>query len=221
MNKKGVLLILFLLIVSSVIGADYRNFYGIGWRGSACDNIDYAKSMGYDFVMYQNGMEKCSNNKNLGFFFEAPDTFGYPDNVQKIYLTRVYSGSQITSYSDFFLWKSNDVFPYNLATGWFSTTSIFKPLPDFQRQEIIDMVINSVLAEIPRRENKANNFYFAGYSWDVATLNGDLWSNMQSIGGKQVTIKNWTGTDSGVLHPGKTFQYSAYKDGLAAFRKKL
>ena len=36
---------------------DYRNFYGICWRGDPQDNIDYARQMGYTHVLYQWGME--------------------------------------------------------------------------------------------------------------------------------------------------------------------
>ena len=34
---------------------DYRDFYGIAWRGDVESNLRFAKQMGYDFVMYQRG----------------------------------------------------------------------------------------------------------------------------------------------------------------------
>ena len=38
---------------------DYRNFFGISWRGNAQDNVDYARQMGYTSLFYMPGMEKC------------------------------------------------------------------------------------------------------------------------------------------------------------------
>lgn len=221
-NYKSILLaILFCLVATSAAAADFRNFYGINWRGSACDNIAYAKSMGYDYVNYQPGMEDCPNNNNIGFFMETPETKVYPNNNVKIDTWISYPASDKEKYNDFLLWKSTGPFPSNIATGWFDSSHKFQTLPDFQRQEIIDKVVNDVLAKIPNMENKENNFYFAGFSWDVPSLSGDLWSGLKSSGGKQVTIKYWTGTDSGAHHPGKTYKYSSYKEGQAAYRKQL
>ncbi len=220
-NKQIVLLMLVSLVMPFSQGADYRNFYGISWRGSACENIDYAKSMGYDYVNYQYGMEDCANNSNIGFFLETPETKVYPNNIMKIDTLLSYLIGDRDEYNDFFLWKSSSSFPYNLATGWFDNSHKFKPLPDFQRQEIIDRVVDDVMDKIPDMENDGRNFYFAGFSWDVPSLNGDLWSAPKDSGGRQVKISYWTGTESGIRHPGKSYQYSKYSDGQAAFRKKL
>ena len=53
---------------------DYRNFYGICWRGSPQDNIDYARQMGYTHVVYQWGMENCKNIDGLKYFLETPES---------------------------------------------------------------------------------------------------------------------------------------------------
>ena len=37
---------------------DYRNFYGISWRGTPHENLAYARQMKYDYGFYQYGMEK-------------------------------------------------------------------------------------------------------------------------------------------------------------------
>ena len=60
---------------------DYRNFYGICWRGSAQDNIDYARQMGYTSMIYQDGMEWRKNLDGLKFYLESPEYMTYPRSI--------------------------------------------------------------------------------------------------------------------------------------------
>jgi hypothetical protein len=49
------------------------NFYGICWNGKVEDNLKFARQMGYEYVMYQKGMENSSLAENLHFYLESPD----------------------------------------------------------------------------------------------------------------------------------------------------
>jgi hypothetical protein len=199
---------------------DFRNLYGISWRGTACENINYAKSMGYDYVSYQEGMQNCPNNNDLKFYILDPDmSWSLP--VYEICPSKTYTSTQIQTYNDYFLWKSKDTFPTNLATGWFFGDGCFRPLPDFQQQKIIDDDIQRTISKLANRENKANNFLFGGWAWDVPSLEGDIWNGIQSNGGYQIDIDDWTGNCSGIKHPGATYEYSCYTDARAEYFKKL
>lgn len=60
---------------------DYRNFFGISWRGNAQDNVDYARQMGYTSLFYMPGMEKCKNVEGLKFYLESPEYATYQRSV--------------------------------------------------------------------------------------------------------------------------------------------
>ena len=216
-----------ILSVHSVSAADYRNAYMVMWDGTACDNLAYAKSMGYDYVGYQKGMEDCMNDINMYFYLESPDQ-DLQIRGDFIYFDRSYTAEEKKTYNDLLLWKSTDTFPYNLATGWFFDNSFFRPLADFQQQRVIDIMVDRALTSVKNAENPSKNFLFGGWSWDVPGLEGDLWNGVQGLPlqnrtgtGGGVNISYWTGTCSGISHPGLTKDYACYRDGKAAFYKKL
>jgi hypothetical protein len=225
-SGKGILrvvFVLFTLILSFnlVSAADYRNAYMVVWGGSnACDNLAYAKSMGYDYVGYQAGMENCMSKIDMYFYIESPDQDLQIKN-NYIYPSGSYTAQEKATYNDLLLWKSSASFPNNLATGWFRDDGSFMPLADFQQQKVIDYVVSESLSSVKNIEDKSKNFLFGGWAWDVPSLKGDLWSSVQSGGGKQVDVSYWTGSCSGIQHPGLTQDYSCYADGKAAFYKKL
>ncbi|MGV8162105.1 MAG: hypothetical protein ACP5N2_02085 [Candidatus Nanoarchaeia archaeon] len=218
-----------LIAASSIFvsAADYRNAYVIIWDGDACDNLRYAKNMGYDYVGYQYGMEDCMDNINMYFYLESPDQ-NLKIRGDFIYFNREYNQEEKKEYNDLLLWKSNASFPNNIATGWFFSENFFRPLADFQQQRVIDLMVNRSLLKIKQIEDTNKNFRFGGWSWDVPSLKGDLWSGVQGREllnrtgtGKQVDISYWTGTCSGVKHSGLSQDYACYTDGKAAFYKKL
>ena len=207
-----------------VAGSDFRNVFGASWRDYAepCDIVDYAKQMGYDYVMYRDGIEKCEDAKDLYFYISSPDSFG-----EFIDITKYYSQAKKEYYNRVLVWKSTQSFPYNLATGWWNTPSSFRGIYDFQQQSIIDERIEYQINRIKGLENKENNFLFGGFAWDVPHLHGDMWTGRQKSNayptatGRQTSLTAWTGSNSGLLHEGITHEYDDYIESVAEFRKQL
>jgi hypothetical protein len=111
---------------------DYRNFYGIVWRGTAHENLQYAKQMRYDYVFYQKDMEKDSLSNGLYFYLESPEYLLYNRAVNT---TKKYKNEDIQFYSKYCVLKDDSlVFPKNLATGWFFNDSTFSAELDFQKK---------------------------------------------------------------------------------------
>lgn len=256
-NKKSPLYILLAIIVivilikaqyggrqdlPSTIGqSDPRNFYGISWRGTACDNLAYAKAMGYDAVLYQNGMNNCpsSDKANMSFYINQPEdvyggTFSGTINVEG-----KYTQSQINRINQVMTWKGNGTdlpFPYNLATGWWFTNITFRALVDYQQQKIIDDTVAYSINRVGTFEDTSINWRFAGWAWDVPDLKGDWWTERQagytgtswmcgnrSCAGKIVTLAYWNSDhiESGAIHGNITHEYATYPDGRAAMMVKL
>jgi hypothetical protein len=220
---------------------DFRNFYGIAWRGTACDNLAYAKAMGYDYVMYMDGMKSCpaSDKANMSFYINQPeDVFGSAYYIDRIDVTKTYTQAQKDSFNSGFVWKGNSTnqpFPYNLATGWWFTNISFRPLVDYQQQKMIDAVANYSVNRVKSLEDLSVNFRFGGYAWDVPDLEGDWWTERQAgytgtswtcgsrpCAGNGVTLGAWNnGVDSGAIHSGITHEYATYSNGRAAMMVKL
>jgi hypothetical protein len=154
------------------IEKDPRNFYGICWRGNSSENIKYAKSMGYDFVFYQGGMEDDINSKGLGFYLETPEYMIYP---RKVDVNKEYSEEEKAFYERYCaLGDSNKKFPYSLASGWFFNENHFSAQLDFSKDFVIDWAIEEILKKIKEIEKKNPNFKFSGLAWDVPQLTGDF-----------------------------------------------
>lgn len=202
---------------------DYRNFYGIVWTGSAEENLAYAKQMEYDYVFYRAGMRTNANANNLKFYIESPEYLCYLNRIDR---KKTYTQEEIDSLSHFIALKDASApFPDNLATGWFFSDDTYTILPDLQQQRVIDILVTKILNMAARYENKENAFNFGGFAWDVPQLTGDFWDRVQTEDGKttgrQITLKHWTGSDSGDKHPDVTHEYATYSDARAAFYKTL
>ena len=217
-----VFLLCVLLLSSKLAGADnaYQNFYGIAWRGKAADNLRFARQMGYDYVFYQKGMKNSPLAAGLKFYIEGPEYHVYPA-PRTFDLKKIYSPQQRKIYEKYFAWKSTEPFPHNLANGWFSTPTTFSVQFDFQQQAVIDEIVQRIIDYAKGLENKKIGFTFGGCAWDVATLNGDFWADIQKNKGRRITLAHWTGRDSSVLHPAITHQDATYRDGEAAYYKQL
>lgn len=234
--KLAVSLCLFLILSENLLAADpslphasppkdYRDFYGIAWRGDVESNLRFAKQMGYDFVLYQRGMETNPLAADLGFYLDGPEYQVYPV-PRNFDPTKTYTARERKLYEKYFVKKDNQPFPTNLATGWFFTPKVFSVEPDYQDQEVIDYFIDHIVHRVKTLERKDRRFLFAGYAWDVPNLTGDFWDKQQAHGGKggggrQVTVAHWTGTDSAYKPSGTTFRYATVSDGHAAFYRQL
>lgn len=194
---------------------DYKFFYGISWKGSACDNVKYAKNMGYHYLMLQPGMKDCLDAKDMYFYVESPDypSLGFSRNIDLV--SDSHTASQISQLEQYFAVKSAGAYPGNMASGWFFSTSLFRPVADFQHESVIDRTVTDVLSYASSQESLANNFRFGGFAWDVPQLTGDFWA-----GGNQVDLSYWTGSDSG-YPKSAPYDYSTYSDGKAAYYKQL
>ena len=204
--------------------SDYRNFYGIVWVGNNNDNLTYAKQMGYDYIFYNYDMEKHPLSDSLKFYIESPQYVCYPRMIDR---TRKYTQKEQDYISRFAALKDASLpFPENLARGWFERADKFSVEPDFQQQQVIDMLVDSILTRVASLERKDKGFEFGGFAWDVPQLTGDFWdtiqvrSNQLSLG-QQVTLEYWTGYEGGSKHPNVTHEYKTHSDGRAAFYKTL
>jgi len=214
-----------ILIVHGPTPGEWRNYFGIHWTGDPCQNLDYAKAMGYDYIMYMSNMEKCPNIDNMYFYLESPET-STPIAEKYWYLDydRTYTEAEINTINNYFVWRYNATFPNNIATGWFfSFGNVFRPLPDIQREDILNESIYYALKRIKKIEKPARNFLFAGYSWDVPDFKGDWWTaNQKNDNGKIVKLSYWTnGTESAYAHDGIIYDYATYPEAAAELRKRL
>jgi hypothetical protein len=197
---------------------DYRNFYGISWRGTPHDNLLYAKEMKYEYVFYQKNMELDTLSNGLYFYLESPDYLAYNRTIQA---KKVYTAQQKTFYETFAALKNNTKpFPYNIANGWFFNDTTFSALPDFQQQAVINYVIDSSVNYAKAIEARNPRFHFGGLAWDVPQPSGDFWDTIQPPG-SQRTLAYWTGSDAGVIAPTVTHNFSTYSEGHIQFYQQL
>ena len=156
---------------------DYRNFYGICWRGSPQDNIDYARQMGYTHVVYQWGMENCKNIDGLKYFLETPESGTANRTVD---IRKKYTPEEIREFETTLALKdATKPFPQNIATGWFGPPYRLSGILDFQQKRIIERTIDRIMERIDRMAAKAPGFKFAGIAWDVPQAEGDFWSERE------------------------------------------
>ena len=201
---------------------DYRNFFGICWRGPAQDNIDYARQMGYAYVFYQWGMEDCKGLDGLKFYLQSPEYMTYPCGIN---INKKYTPEEIKEIETVCALKdASKPFPQNIATGWFSPPNRFTAVLDFQQKKVINRTVDRIFKRIERIEKRAKNFKFAGIAWDVPQAEGDFWSERKGApmnNGRQVTIKYWTGTDSASKHPDVVHDFPTHKLGHYEFYRTL
>jgi hypothetical protein len=220
-NRLGYFIILMALVCFTgpqpVRTPDFRNFYGITWRGLPHDNLAYAKQMGYEYVFYQPGMEKDPLSNGLWFFIESPEYRLYNYNI---YTKKKYSSSETQFYNNYCATiDTTSIFPKNLANGWFSSDTTFTAQLNFQSQKVISWSIDMTLRRVDSIQKINPNFKFGGYAWDVPQPSGDFWS--KPVNGSQVTLKYWTGGDYVVTKKSNTLDFITYSEGRLAFYKQL
>lgn len=199
---------------------DYRNFYGIVWRGTARDNARYAKQMGYGYVANQSNMRTLPEAQGLKFYMINPELTAAPVST-KIDTTKTYSPQERAFYEQTLTWKNESAqFPNNIASGWWFDDQNFLIVYDFQQQAIIESVVELIITRAKNLENPANSYTFAGMMWDVQDLKGDFWTGHGDAGGKFVDLSFWTGEDS-CASSNHQHDYANYSDGKAAFYKRL
>ena len=199
-------------------GPEFRNFYGIAWRGTPHENLSYARQMKYDYVFYQKGMEKDSLSKGLHFYLETPEYSVYP---RKLDTRQAYAPAEITFFeTKCALMNSSKPFPNNIARGWFMNDHTFTPQLDLQQQLVISWAIDSILKNVAAIEAQNPDFHFGGFAWDVPQPAGDFWDTIQRPG-RQITLKHWTGGDFGIKDKGAVHNFPTYSDGRLAFYKQL
>ncbi len=199
---------------------DFRNFYGICWDGNYEDNLMYAKQMGYDYVMYQKGMEYSPLSDGFYFYLESPEnrTGIFPRELDK---TRVYTKEEINVYETFFTWRNQSQFPNNMARGWFFDDNSFSVQFDYQQKKVIDTLIQAILHQVKSIESENPEFKFGGFAWDVSLLSGDFWDTTYAASGTQISLEYWTGGDFGIPHEGIIHDYPTYSEGRKEFYKTI
>ena len=214
------------------ISADdgWKHWYGIGWRDMTdpSKGIKYAKQMGHDYIAIntnaKTGIYNNSNCSGMKFYIINPHKRWktvFSNYSAIIDLTKSYTEEEKAWYEQRMLWKSNDTFPNNLASGWFNNSINFEVPWDFQQQAVINEVVEKAI-ELFRSYENSQPFTFAGYIIDVPKLTGEFYRwDTSSKKGVKTTLTNWTGTDSGLIHGTITHAYAKYSDGLAAFYKRL
>ena len=199
---------------------DYRNYFGAGWQADSGEVISFAKRMGFSHVMAMGGMPKNRDSDGMYFYIETPEYGTYRRYVDP---SKKYTPEQIWEWETTCALKdASKPFPENLATGWFSTPTIFSVQLDFQQQKVIDRTIDKIIENVKRYQKQNPKFKFAGFSWDVPQPYGDFWDAEQATRkGRQITLSFWTGKDSGSKHPDVTHDYATYSEGYFEFFRQL
>jgi hypothetical protein len=196
---------------------DFRNFYGVSWRGTPHDNLAYARQMGYDYVFYQPGMEKDPLSNGLRFYLETPEYMVYN---RQVYTKKKFSTAEVSFYTNYCATvDTTSKFPNNLATGWFWNDTTFSAQLNFQSQKVISWSVERILRKADSIQSINPSFAFGGYAWDVPQPTGDFISRPPNA--KQVTLKYWTGGDYVVTNKSNVLKYSTYTEGCLAFYKEL
>lgn len=60
---------------------DYRNYYGSWAATSPKESLQFAKNMGYRYVLYMPGMENFRESDGLWFVFETPEYMTYSRTI--------------------------------------------------------------------------------------------------------------------------------------------
>jgi len=171
--------------------------------------------MGYDYVFYQDGMEKDPLSNNLYFIIESPQ---YDIYSRSIDLAEKYDVTDINFYNNYCTLKNSESFPSNIANGWFFSSITFSPELDFQQDKVIVWAVNKILAKVENIESANLKFHFGGYAWDVPGLEGDFWTE---FGGTPTNLAYWTGGDFGIIYGNNVHNYATHSDGTAEFYKAL
>ncbi|MFO0792852.1 MAG: LamG-like jellyroll fold domain-containing protein, partial [Candidatus Brocadiaceae bacterium] len=220
--------------------SDWRNWYGIVWRDTPENTIEYARQMGYDYIAarsyyvstYKNNPD-CAGLKyyiidphwDPYVYTDLPDVSSLGTDVQRgklVDATKSYTQDQKNWYNKRMVWKSNDPFPYNLAPSVFPELNPdrFTVVWDLQQQAVINELVDKIIRLFKSYENPNLPFTFMGYGLDVPRLNNEF-RYLTSTGAVRTTLVHWTKTDSGLLHDNITHEYSSFTEGMYAFYKQL
>ena len=200
---------------------DYRNYFGAGWQADAKEVISFAKRMGFSHVMSMGpAMARSPDADGMFFYIETPEYGTYRRYVDP---SKKYSPEQIREWETTCALKdASKPFPENLATGWFSTPTVFSVQLDFQQRKVIDRTIDKIIENVKKLQKINPKFKFAGFSWDVPQPFGDFWDAEQATQkGRQITLAHWTGKDSGSKHPDVVHDYATYSEGYFEFLRLL
>src|SRR3990167_5355960 len=216
---------------------NWKNWYGIAWKDTGTASAKYSKQMGYDYFAINvkdwitsfyasnsiyKGLKYFIINPHRGYKTVFSGNKGYIDTAQS------YTATQTAWYEQRMAWKSNDPFPYNMASGPLSSSTNFAAMWDFQQQAVIDEVVENIMTLFHSYEDAvgptsvAYPFTFAGYMIDDPKLIGDFyrWDTSTSKG-VPTDLTYWTGADSSLIHGTITHEYATYSEGMAAFLKQL
>jgi hypothetical protein len=222
---------------NATLASDYddikrKNIFGICWRGTAADNLRFAKQMGYHNIMYRPGMQDLAEATGINFMLEKPESLinGHLGVTLAIEYNKTYTPTQIQTYQNYYCLKNTThPFPHNIATGWFNFNSSGKPtqfatVPDWQQKRVLDLTLGLTIARVKELERPAKGFLFGGLGWDEGDFTGDFSSDSAAFKQSKntaVTLAFWTGGDSSRLYPGTSHEFTYHSDGKASFYKGL
>ncbi|MFO0795693.1 MAG: hypothetical protein U0586_16710, partial [Candidatus Brocadiaceae bacterium] len=235
MNLLGCLFLLFtqVFFINETVNAEgngYKNFYGIAWSGKPAEDMKYARQMGYDYIAINPSStpKVYHNNPNCtGLKFYLIDPYWYPHVLSEysrtIDTTKPVSDAARDFYNQRMVWKSNDSFPDNLATGYHpnGASTQFSVMWDFQQQAVIDEVVEGIINLARSYEDQGLPFTFGGYIINEPGFAGEFYRLDEKGNNVSASLSYWTGADSGLVHDTITHEYATYSEGRAVFYKQL
>lgn len=197
---------------------DYRNYYGSWAATSPRESLQFAKNMGYRYVLYMPGMENFRESDGLWFVFETPEYMTYNRTIDA---KKKYSKKQIAEWEAICAIKdASRPFPDNIATGWFwdiweadisgnkMPYSSFSAQLNFQKKSVIDRTVKKIVERARAVTGKNPKFKFGGCSWDVPDPTGDFYGiSPDWKRPRQVGLEFWTGKDSVSVREGEKLDY--------------
>ncbi|BBO17721.1 conserved hypothetical protein [Candidatus Brocadia pituitae] len=208
----------------------YRNYYGMAGNTKPDGDIKYARQMGYEYIAINPSVSPKEYHRNtecagLKFYLVNPHFYpqvlaGYERDID---ITKPVSEAAKEYYNQRMVWRSNDPFPHNLATGYQHAGDAEKisVIWDFQQQAVIDEVVEQIIRLAKSYEGEGLPFTFGGYIMDEPRLEGEFYRLDEKGKNIPVGLSYWTGTDSGLVHDTITHEYATYSDGKVAFYRQL
>ncbi|MDG6026013.1 MAG: hypothetical protein E3K40_04710 [Candidatus Brocadia sp.] len=208
----------------------YRNYYGMAGNTKPDGDIKYARQMGYEYIAINPSVSPKEYHRNtecagLKFYLVNPHCYpqvlaGYERDID---ITQPVSEAAKEYYNQRMVWRSNEPFPHNLATGYQHAGDAEKisVIWDFQQQAVIDEVVEQIIRLAKSYDDEGLPFTFGGYIMDEPRLEGEFYRLDEKGKNIPVGLSYWTGTDSGLVHDTITHEYATYSDGKVAFYKQL
>ncbi len=207
---------------------DYRNYYGSWAATSPRESLQFARNMGYRYVLYMPGMENFRESDGLWFVFETPEYMTYNRTIDA---KKKYSKKQIAEWEAICATKdASRPFPDNIATGWFwdiweadisgdkMPYSSFSAQLNFQKKSVIDRTVKKIVERARAVTGKNPKFKFGGCSWDVPDPTGDFYGiSPDWKRPRQVGLEFWTGKDSVSVREGEKLDYPTYTEGTLRY----